>query len=45
MLHGTLLFHSKSGNQSEMPEDHSEEQEAPEHKLHDDEEARETYET
>lgn len=44
MLHATLTFHSKSGAQAELPEDHCEEQEAPEHKLHEDEEARETYE-
>ncbi len=44
MLHAILPFHSKSGAQVELPEDHCEEQEAPEHKLHEDEEAREAYE-
>jgi hypothetical protein len=44
MLHNALLFHSKSGAQAELPEDHCEEQEAPEHQLHEDEEAKETYE-
>jgi hypothetical protein len=45
MLHTILPFHSKSGLQAELPEDHCGEQEAPEHKLHEDEEARETYES
>jgi len=36
-------FHSKSGGHAELPEDHCEEQETPEHKLHE-EEARESYE-
>lgn len=44
MLHATLMFYSKSGAEAELPEDHCEEQEAPEHKLHEDEEARENYE-
>ena len=44
MLHAILPFHSKSGAKAELPEDHCEEQEAPEHKLHEDEEAREAYE-
>jgi hypothetical protein len=44
MLHTTLVFHPKTGAQAELPEDHCDEQEAPEHKLHDDDEARETYE-
>ena len=44
MLHHTLMFHSKSGAQAELPEDHCEEQEAPEQQLHDHEEAREIYE-
>jgi len=39
-----FVFHSKSGAQAELPEDHCEEQEAPEHTLHEDDEARESYE-
>jgi hypothetical protein len=44
MFHGIAPFHSKSGIQAELPEDHCEEQESPEHRLHEDEEARESYE-
>ncbi|MGC2744178.1 MAG: hypothetical protein WA672_13385 [Candidatus Angelobacter sp.] len=44
MFHETAPFHSKSGVQAELPEDHCEEQESPEHQLHEDEEARESYE-
>ena len=44
MLHPTLMFHSKSGAQAELPEDHCEDQESPEYQLHEDEEARESYE-
>ena len=36
-------FHSKSGAQAELPEDHCEEQESPEHQLQK-EEAKESYE-
>jgi hypothetical protein len=41
MLHQILQFPSKSGLKAELPEDHCEEQEAPEHNLNDDDEARE----
>ena len=34
MFHEIAPFHSKSGVQAELPEDHCEEQETPEHKLH-----------
>jgi hypothetical protein len=44
MLHEIAPFHSKSGARAELPEDHCEEQESPEHQLHEDEEARESYE-
>ena len=42
MIHQMDPFHSKSGGHAELPEDHCEEQETPEHKLHE-EEASETY--
>lgn len=42
MFHEIAPFHSKSGAQAELPEDHLQEQETPEHKLHE-EEASETY--
>jgi hypothetical protein len=44
MFHEIAPFHSKSGARAELPEDHCEEQESPEQKLHEDEEARESYE-
>ena len=42
MFHEIAPFHSKSGAQAELPEDHCLEQEMPEHKLQE-EEASETY--
>ena len=44
MFHQVAPFHSKLGGHAELPEDHCEEQETPEHKL-DEEEASETYDT
>lgn len=41
MFHEIALFHSKSRAQAELPEDHCQELETPEHKL--EEEASETY--
>ena len=41
MFHEIAPFHSKSGAQAELPEDHCQEQETPELKL--EEEASETY--
>jgi hypothetical protein len=38
-------FQAKSGVKTELPEDHSCNQEAPEHKSREDEESVETYET
>jgi hypothetical protein len=38
-------FQAKSGVKTELPEDHSCDQEAPEHKPREDEESVETYET
>ena len=37
-------FQGKSGVQAELPEDYCEDQEAPEHKLNEDEEALEAHE-
>jgi hypothetical protein len=44
MFHEIAPFHSKSGARAELPEDHCEAQESPEHQLHEDEETRESYE-
>lgn len=44
MLHANVPFHAKSGDHAELPEDHCDEQEAPEQDLHNVEEVKETYE-
>jgi hypothetical protein len=45
MLHAISAFHAKSGAQAELPEDHCENQEAPEQELQQEEEPREAYES
>jgi hypothetical protein len=44
MLHAISPFHAKSGAQGELPEDHCDDQEAPEQQLHQEEETTEAYE-